>query len=105
SLLALFFAMMAPKPDEEAITAAKAALLGNFAILNTQLSGQDYVCGSFSIADIALGCLTPISFNLGLDLTPYSYVIAWLKRLRARPAWGKAETIVADMAAGQAQLA
>lgn len=104
SLLNLFFAMMAPKPDDAAIAAAKTGLLGNLAILDAQLAGRDYVCGDFSIADIALGCLVPISFNLGLDLTPYPHLLAWIKRLRARPAWGKSKTIMADMAAGQAQL-
>lgn len=105
SLLNLFFAMMAPTPDNDAIAAAKAAFLGNLCILDAQLADRDYACGSFSIADIALGCVVPISFNLGLDLTPYTHLIAWIKRLRARPAWSKAETVVADMAAGQAQLA
>lgn len=104
ALLSLFFAMMAPKPDNDAIAAAKAAYLGNLAILNAQLAGKDYVCGSFSIADIALGCIAPISFNLGLDLTPYPDLLAWIKRLGARPAWAKAETVIADMAAGKAQL-
>lgn len=104
SLLGLFFAMMAPTPDNDAIAAAKAAYLANLGILDAQLAGKDYVCGSFSIADIALGCVAPISFNLGLDLTPYTHLLAWIKRLSARPAWNKAETVVADIAAGQAQL-
>lgn len=104
TLLNLFFAMMAPTPDNDAIAAAKAAYLGNLVILNAQLVGKDYVCGSFSIADIALGCVAPISFNLGLDLKPYPNLLAWIKRLGARPAWAKAETVIADMAAGQAQL-
>ena len=104
SLLGLFFSMMAPAPDNDAIAAAKAAYLANLGILDAQLAGKDYVCGSFSIADIALGCVAPISFNLGLDLTPYTHLLAWIKRLSARPAWNKAETVVADIAAGQAQL-
>lgn len=104
SLLNLFFAMMAPTPDNDAIAAAKAALLGNLGILDAQLAGKEYVCGSFSIADIALGCLVPISFNLGLDLTPYPHLLAWIKRLSVRPAWSKAETVVADIAAGKTQL-
>ncbi len=104
SLLNLFFAMMAPTPDNDVIAAAKAAYLGNLGILDAQLAGKEYVCGSFSIADIALGCIAPISFNLGLDLKPYTHLLAWIKRLGARPAWNKAETVVADMAAGQAQL-
>jgi len=96
--------MMAPTPDNDAIAAAKAALLGNLGILDAQLAGKEYVCGSFSIADIALGCLVPISFNLGLDLTLYPHLLAWIKRLSARPAWSKAETVVADIAAGKTQL-
>lgn len=105
SLLNLFFAMMAPKPDDDAVAAAKAGLLGNLAILDARLAGRAYVADDFSVADIALGCLVPICFNLGLDLTPYPHLLAWIKRLRARPAWRKSDTIMADMAAGEAQLA
>jgi glutathione S-transferase len=105
SVVNLFFAMMAPTPDDAAIAAAKAALLGNIAILDARLATHDYVAGDYSIADIALGCLVPICFNLKLDFTSYPHLLAWLKRLRARPAWQKSAPIMGDMAAGAAQLA
>ncbi len=104
SLLALFFAQMAPSPDPEAIAVAKAAYLANLATLEAQLGGQEYVCGKYSIADIAIGSLTPISFLLGLDLTAYPNLRGWLSRLRKRSAWKSADAVMADMDAGQEQL-
>lgn len=104
SLLALFFAMMAPKPDPEAIEAAKSTYLANLATLDAQLAGREYVCGRYSIADIAIGGITPISFLLGLDLKTYPNLLSWLRRLRERPAWRAAEAVMADMEAGKAQL-
>jgi glutathione S-transferase len=104
SLLGLFFATMSPTPDAAATAMAKAAYLANLAILNKQLSQRAYVCDNYSIADIAIGSLTPISFLLGLDLAEYPNILAWLRRLRKRPAWRVAEAVMADMDAGQAQL-
>lgn len=104
SLLGLFFAMMAQPPSAPAIETARAVYLGNLGILNAQLTGKDYVAGAFSVADIALGSLVALSFGLGLDLKPYPAILAWLKRLRGRPAWAKNEIFNADLAAGAAQL-
>jgi len=104
SLLGLFFAMMAPTPDPAAIEAAKGTYLANLATLNAQLAGRDYVCGKYSIADIAIGGVTPIAFLLGLDLKAYPHLLEWLRRLRKRPAWSAAEAVMADMEAGKAQL-
>lgn len=104
SLLNLFFAMMAPKPDAEAVAAAKAAYLGHLATLDAQLAGREYVCGRYSIADIAIGGITPIAFLLQLDLSSYPNLLGWLRRLRGRPAWKAAEAVMADMEAGKSQL-
>lgn len=104
NLLGLFFAMMAPAPDPAAIEAAKGTYLANLATLDAQLAGREYVCGKYSIADIAIGSVTPIAFLLGLDLKAYPNLLEWLRRLRKRPAWSAAEAVMADMEAGKAQL-
>jgi len=56
-------------------------------ILNTQLSGQNYICGdAFTLADIACYPWLRAWKWVKLDLTAYKNVQAWLTRVRARPA-------------------
>jgi glutathione S-transferase len=105
SLLALFFAATKqPEPVAAEVETAKAAYLANLRILDDGLAGREFLAGSYSVADIACGALVPISFLLGLDLTGFRNIIGWLQRLRARPAWQRADAVVADLQAGEAQL-
>ena len=104
ALLSFFFAMTAPEPDEAAVATTKDAFLATLAVLNNQLAGKDYVCGEYSIADIANGSITSLSFLLGLDLTPYPNILSWLARLRDKPSWQAAPAVMADMEAGKAQI-
>ena len=104
SLHALFFALMADPRSEAAVDAARGAYLRQLQTLDDALAGRDYVAGTFSIADIALGAMIPLSFAIGLDLKPYPGLLGWLGRLAARDAWKRNEIFTADMAAGAAQL-
>ncbi|MBV1951777.1 MAG: glutathione S-transferase family protein [Cycloclasticus sp.] len=104
ALLNLFFAMTAEEPDEQTIAATKDAFLSTLGILNQQLAGQEFICGRYSIADIANGAITPLSFLLGVDLTQFPNIISWLKRLRVRPSWQAAGAVMSDMSAGEEQL-
>jgi len=104
ALLNFFFAMIAPEPDEATVGATKEAFLATLAILNNQLAGKDYICGEYSIADIAIGSVTSLSFLLGLDLTPYPNILSWLARLRAKPTWQAAPAVMSDMEAGKEQI-
>lgn len=104
ALLNLFFAMTAPEPDEATVASTKEAFLGALGILNNQLAGKDYICGDYSIADIAVGAVTSLSFLLGLDLTVYPNILAWLARLREKPSWQAAAAVMADMEAGKEQI-
>lgn len=104
ALLGLFYSMMAQPPNEQATATARAGYLGSLGILDAQLAGRDYVAGAFSVADIALGSLTALSFGLGLDLSGQKNLLAWLRRLRARPAFAANEIFIADLQAGAAQL-
>ncbi|KXJ42583.1 MAG: glutathione S-transferase family protein [Cycloclasticus sp.] len=104
ALLNFFFAMTAPEPDEATVATTKEAFLGALGILNNQLAGKDYISGDYSIADIAIGAVTSLSFLLGLDLTPYPNILAWLARLRDKPSWQAAAAVMADMEAGKEQI-
>ena len=104
SLHGLFFALMADPRSEAAVDTARGAYLRHLQILDSALQGRDYVAGTFSIADIALGAMVPLSFVIGLDLKPYPRLLGWLRRLAARDAWKGNEIFSADMAAGATQL-
>ena len=104
SLHGLFFALMADPRNEAAVDTARDAYLRQLQIVEAALEGRDYLAGMFSIADIALGAMVPLSFVIGLDLKPYPKLVDWLRRLAARDAWARNEIFSADMAAGAAQL-
>ncbi|MGI9402008.1 MAG: glutathione S-transferase family protein [Rhizobiaceae bacterium] len=57
-----------------------------YGVLEKQLEGRYYICGEYSIADMA--CWPWISRHewQGIDLADYPNVRAWYKRLLARPA-------------------
>ncbi len=57
-----------------------------YGVLEKQLEGRDYICGEYSIADMA--CWPWISRHewQGINLVDYPNIRAWYKRLLARPA-------------------
>ena len=58
-------------------------------VLNDQLEGRDYVCGEFSIADIALYPWIRGWKWSKVDITDRPNVMAWVERVRARPGVGR----------------
>ena len=44
-----------------------------------------FVGGRYTIADIALYAYTHVADEGGFDMTPYTYVRAWLERVRSQP--------------------
>lgn len=55
-------------------------------VINTQLEGQDYLCGDYSIADMATWSWVLGYKVLGATLDPYPNVAAWRNRIKERPA-------------------
>ncbi|MFB0979220.1 MAG: glutathione S-transferase N-terminal domain-containing protein [Myxococcota bacterium] len=58
-------------------------------VLDDQLEGRDYVCGQFSIADIALYPWIRGWKWSKVDITDRPNVMAWVERVRARPGVGR----------------
>jgi GST-like protein len=58
-------------------------------VLDDQLEGRDYVCGEFSIADIALYPWIRGWKWSKVDITDRPNVMAWVERVRARPGVGR----------------
>ena len=55
-------------------------------VLNEQLEGRDYICGdTFTVADIACYPWLRGWKWSKVDITGYANVVAWVKRVRARP--------------------
>ncbi|WP_127145848.1 glutathione S-transferase N-terminal domain-containing protein [Pelagibacterium montanilacus] len=80
------FAIYAPEKLPYAIDRYRNETHRLYGVLNKQLEGRDYICGAYSIADIAT-----LSWSLGwerqgIDLAEFPNIAAWQERLKARPA-------------------
>ena len=75
------------EPEAEAIKHAAReecrALLG---VLEQELEGRDYFCGTISLADFAAICHVPLARAMALDLSAFPRVTAWIDRMRRVPA-------------------
>jgi len=75
-----------PRPRERYINEAKRLL----AVIDKQLDGQDWICGDYSIADIALGgWLNSLNFYGAKEVVgwdEFTNAVAYLDRFLARPA-------------------
>ncbi len=67
-----------------------------YGVLDRQLQGKDYVCGRYSIADMAIWPWTRSHKNQQVGLTDYPNVAAWSERMAARPAVKRAIEVLAD---------
>lgn len=73
--------------NESARNAMK-ALANYFQLLEKQLTGQDYLCGKYSVADISNFLTVAFAITLGVDIqTPE--LKAWYERVLARPVVAK----------------
>ncbi len=71
--------------DEEAVGKALAAFAGYLDALERRLSGQEYLCEAYSLADIATWLCLTFAQTLGVDLAGRSGVQAWYGRVGERP--------------------
>ena len=59
-------------------------------VLNKRLTGRDFICGEYSIADMACYPWTVSHERQGIDLADYPEIRRWFAAMRARPAVARA---------------
>ena len=80
------FRIYAPEKIEYAINRYTNEANRLYGVLNRRLEGRDYICGDYSIADIACIGWAKLWERQGQDITQFPNVKAWLDRVLARPA-------------------
>lgn len=80
--------------EPQAVESARKELQRYLPVLDQALADRDWLEGEFSLADIAHTPHLALVAEGGFDFTPYSRLAAWLRRVRARPGWRKAEELV-----------
>lgn len=106
---ALMFRSEPPGPDtarreeqERAAAKAEDMILASYAALAAKLGNLDYLCGAFSLADIATFMNIHHGLRLGAPpLSNHSNLSAWHLRLAKRPSFA---TVIAEMAAADREL-
>ena len=68
-----------------------------YGVLDKQLEGQDYICGDYSIADMACWPWVARYEWQRVDLTQFPNVLRWYKALRARDAVIKGYQVPKDV--------
>ena len=80
--------------DGQRIDNARAAIIQAFDRIETELNGNEYLGGSFSLADIAFMANLELldRFAIPVDAGRYSQTAAWINRLKARPSFAASAT-------------
>ena len=83
------------RQEAEAAEADK-LILGNYRALTARLGPQEFFCGTFSLADIAIFIVLHYGIRLGgPSLASHQNLEAWYQRLLRRPAFARAEQEIA----------
>jgi GSH-dependent disulfide-bond oxidoreductase len=82
-----------PRDSDYPIKRYKKEVRRLYDVLERELAGKEYICGDYSIADIACWpWIDKYHANAG-DLAEFPYISAWRDRVAARPAVQRAMTI------------
>jgi GST-like protein len=71
-----------------------------YGVLNKRLAGRDYICGDYSIADMAAWPWTVPWKLQGIILDDFPDLKAWFQRMEARPAVAKAMALGEELRRG-----
>ena len=80
--------------DGQRIDNARAAIIQAFDRIETELNGNEYLAGSFSLADIAFMANLELleRFAIPVDAGKYGQTATWINRLKARPSFAASAT-------------
>ncbi len=98
-----------PGPDtarrelqEQEAAKADVAILSHYKNLAAKLSGREFLCGDFSVADLATFMVFHYAQRLGgPPVSKHENLAPWYSRLAARPAFAK---VIAEIAAADREL-
>lgn len=90
------FFRYAPNPEPYAIERYQNETRRLLKILDQRLADRDYVCGDYSITDMACFPWVRIHKLTGVALDEFAHVQAWYKRVRSRPAVGRGVDLLRD---------
>lgn len=68
-----------------------------YGVLNRRLAGRDYICGAYSIADMACIGWARGWEKQGQDIKQFPHVEAWIERMLARPAVAAGLAVAAEL--------
>ena len=77
--------LFAPNTPEDYKPVVRERLHSRFAWVDKQLAGKDYLLGDFSVADAYLYTVSRWGQFVGVDLSGYANIVAFQKRMEARP--------------------
>ncbi len=90
------FRIYAPEKIEYAINRYTNEANRLYGVLNRRLEGRDYICGEYSIADMACIGWAKLWERQGQDIAQFPNVKAWIDRMLARPAVQKGLSVNKD---------
>ncbi|MBL1173815.1 glutathione S-transferase family protein [Pantanalinema sp. GBBB05] len=80
------FKRFAPEPIPYAIQRYEQETLRLYGVLDQQLASQEFICGDYSIADIATFPWVAVYDFQGLTLDNHPHLNRWFETMQARPA-------------------
>ncbi len=90
------FRIYAPEKIEYAINRYTNEANRLYGVLNRRLEGRDYICGDYSVADMACIGWAKLWERQGQDIAQFPNVKAWIDRMLARPAVQKGLSVNKD---------
>lgn len=96
-ITALLHRVLFPQDQRDEAKAADAAQRFNtpLKVLDGELAGKNYLLGdAFTVADLNVTSVISWAPMAGLDLSSAGNVVAWMQRCTARPAYGKAMSLM-----------
>jgi len=87
----MFKPMAGKEPDAVLVASLTQDFLRLTQVLNQGLTGREFLLGRISVADFALASTLVPRQQLGLDISAFPAVAAWIERMEARESWKKAK--------------